>query len=145
MKVPRGFESHPLRRQARVTPALSGPGGFRGEFRRLTAIDYLLDDVRSQERETNYPAHVTFAQPSLITATGKSLILVIIAGVAGILSATSVCIPSSHRHWYSVGLSNNFRDPRMSVVILAFSGVSLTRETVGPRGLDALGKKRSHS
>jgi hypothetical protein len=54
-----------IRRQARVTPALSGPEGFRGEFRRLTAIDYLLDDVRSQERETNYPAHITFAQPSL--------------------------------------------------------------------------------
>jgi len=36
----------------------------------------------------------------IITATGKSLILVIIAGVAGILSATSGCVPSSHWHWY---------------------------------------------
>ena len=28
------------------------------------------------------------------------LILVIIAGVGGILSATSGCVPSSHWHWY---------------------------------------------
>jgi hypothetical protein len=36
----------------------------------------------------------------IITATRKSLILVIIAGVAGILSATSGCVPSSRWHWY---------------------------------------------
>ncbi len=34
---------------------------FRGQFRRLTATYDLPDDIWSEEGETNYPAHVTFA------------------------------------------------------------------------------------
>jgi hypothetical protein len=34
---------------------------FRGQFRRLDALDDLLDDVGSQKCEANYLAHMTFA------------------------------------------------------------------------------------